>query len=217
MSERWSRRNVIATIVVGLLGCIVTLVVTLVVYPNNDQEKEIGTPITKSSESPKEAPPTVSITSIYVSDVAMDIPAVFEIGVEIGGFSNQPARNFNVMLDFGRAEVQVCGFTPKHAIKTIVNDDRNYRRLEITELRKNESLYIRCLISSPEFKKVVIEGGNIYRTRSIDFSEYQASLLPKSSNPSNPSNELGFWGILWRAIVVFVVVMIGRVIYRNIW
>lgn len=217
MSERWSRRNVIATIVVGLLSCIVTLVATLVVTLNNDQEKEIGTPITKSSESPKEAPPTVSITSIYVSDVAMDIPAVFEIGVEIGGFSNQPARNFNVMLDFGRAEVQVCGFTPKHAIKTIVNDDRNYRRLEITELRKNESLYIRCLISSPEFKKVVIEGGNIFRTRSIDFSEYQASLLPKSSNPSNPSNELGFWGYLWRAIVVFIVVMIGRVIYRNIW
>ena len=213
MSERWSRRNVIATIVVGLLSCIVTLVVTLVVNLNNDQEKEIGTPITKSSESPKEAPPTVSITSIYVSDVAMDIPAVFEIGLEIGGFSNQPARNLNVMLDFGRAEVEVCGFTPKNAIKTIVNDDRNYRRLEITELRKNESLYIRCLISSPEFKKVVIEGGNISRTRSIDFSEYQASLLPKSSNPSN---ELGFWGYLWRAIVVFIVVMIGRVIYRSI-
>ena len=116
---------------------------------------------------------------------------------------------FNVILDFGRAEVQVCGFTPNHAIKTIVNDDRNYRRLEITELRKNESLYIRCLISSPEFKKVVIEGGNIFSGKSIDFSEYQASLLSKPSNP------LGFWSSIWRAIVIFVVVMIGRVILQE--
>ena len=196
MSKRWNRRNVIAIIFVGV---VTGIVVPLGIYFYDNREQEIGTPTTKSSVSSDDSLPTISISSIYVSDVAMDVPAVFEIGVEVGGVSNLPARKLNVILDFGRAEVQVCDFTPKQAIKNFTNDDKSYRRLEIEELRQEETLHIRCLISSPEFKKVVVEGTGIHRGISIDFAEYQANLFDEP---------IGFWSGLWRTFIAFLVAMI---------
>ena len=198
MSERWKRRKFIAKIVVGILTC----TVPLGLYFYDNREQEIGTPVTESSESSESSDdslPTVSISSIYVSDVAMDVPAVFEIAVEVGGVSNQPARKLNVILDFGRAEVQVCDFTPKQAIRKFIEDDKSYRRLEIEELRQGETLYIRCLISSPEFKRVVVEGTGIFRGISIDFAEYQANLFDEP---------IGFWSKLFRVFIAFLVAML---------
>ena len=149
MSERWSRRNVIATLVVGVLTCAVT--VALFFFDNWAQE--IGTQTVESSEPSETSLPTVSISSIHVSDVAMDVPAVFEIAIQVDGTSDLPARGIDVTLDFGRAEIQVCGYTPRGTVGKIVNEDKSYRRLEVAELRQEETLYIRCLISTPEFKK----------------------------------------------------------------
>ena len=195
MSELWSRRNVIATLIVGILTCGVT--VALFFFDNWGQE--IGTQTIESSESSEPSRPTVSISSIHVSDVAMDVPAAFEIGIQVSGTTDLPARNMNVTLDFGRAEIQVCGYTPREAVRKIVNEDKSYRRLEVAELRQEETLHIRCLISTPTFKKVAIEGGNIFRGRSIDFAQYRSSLL---------SEPIGFWRGLGRFFVVFLSIML---------
>ena len=197
MSERWSRRNVIATLVVGVLTCAVT--VALFFFDNWAQE--IGTQTVESSEPSETSLPTVSISSIHVSDVAMDVPAVFEIAIQVDGTadSDVPARGIDVTLDFGRAEIQVCGYTPRGAVGENVNEDKSYRRLEVAELRQEETLYIRCLISTPVFKKVSVEGGNISRGRSIDFAEYRSTLL---------SEPIGFWTGLGRVFVVFLSIML---------
>ena len=199
MNELWSRRNVIATLVVGLLTC----AVTLAVYFFDNRKQEIGTKTTgstaSSETSSKTSLPTVSISSIHISDVAMDVPAVFEMGIEVDGFSSLPARDINVTMDFGRAEVQVCGYAPKGAVRNFINEDKSYRRLEVAQLRPEETLYIRCLISTPEFKKVAIEGRNIKSGRSMDFAQYKASLLGKP---------LGFWGNLGRFFVIFISIML---------
>ena len=70
--------------------------------------------------------------------------------------------------------------------------------LEIGELQQGEKLHIRCLISSPVFDQVLISGGNIRSSRSIDFEQYRASLLSKPG---------GFWTNLGHFFVIFFTVV----------
>ena len=128
----------------------------------------------------------------------MDIPAAFELGIQVRGVTNLAAHDIDVILDFGRAEIEVCDYTPEPAVTNIVAEDKSHRRLEIEELRQKEKLYIRCLISSPVFDQVIINGGNLSHSTSIDFEQYQARLL---------SEPTGFWAGLGYCFVVFFSVM----------
>ena len=138
----------------------------------------------------------------------MDIPAVFELGIQVGGRTNLAAHDVDVALDFGRAEIEVCDYTPEPAVTNVVAEDKSHRRLEIEELQQEGKLYIRCLISSPVFDQVIIGGGNIDRGISIDFEQYQASLL---------SGRPGFWtglGYVW--VITFSIMFwfkIGRFLF----
>ena len=138
----------------------------------------------------------------------MDIPAAFELGIQAGGRTNLAARDVDVALDFGRAEIEICDYTPEPAVTNVVAEDRSHRRLEIEELQQEEKLHIRCLISSPVFDQVIISGGNIDRGISIDFEQYQASLLSERS---------GFWNVIGGGWVIVLSVMflvkIGRFLF----
>ena len=197
MSELWSRRNAIATIFIGLL----TSAIAVGIFFFGSRDQEIGTRTDTSSESSKTALPTISISSIHVSEVAMDIPAAFELGIQAGGRTNLAAHDVDVVLDFGRAEIEVCDYTPESAVTNIVAEDKSHRRFEIEELQQEEKLYVRCLISSPVFDQVIISGGNIYRGISIDFEQYQASLV------SEPAESVGFWAGLGYFWVIFFTIM----------
>lgn len=197
MSELWSRRNLIATVIVGLLGSAITLGIFL--YDSPDQEIGTQTDQTNaSSESSITASPTISIFSIHISEVAMDIPAAFELGIQVGSRSSVAAHDIDVILDFGRAEIEVCDYTPELAVTNIVAEDKSHRRLEIEELQQEEKLHIRCLISSPVFDQVIISGGNIQQATSLDFEQYQASLIPEP---------VGFWSGVGRFFVIFFIAM----------
>lgn len=128
--------------------------------------------------------PSVTISWIHVSKVAMDISAAFEAEITVTGRRNATAaRDLRVILDFGRAEVDICDYMPRSAITTIVDEDKSYRRLEISKLRKKDSLHIRCLISTPEFNQVIVEGNNIFRGDSINYRQYQDSLMIRPAKP----------------------------------
>ena len=199
-SERWSRRNIIATIFAGVLPSMVALGIFL----SDSENQEMGSQDPKapdSSESfePSERLPTISISSIHLSEVPMDIPAVFEMGIQTGGVSDLSVSDVDVILDFGRGEIETCDHTPKSAIKNIVAEDKHRRHIVIAEMRKKEKLHIRCLISSPIFDQVIIQGGNIQRGVSMDFAQYQTGLL---------SDTPGFWEIIGR---IFVTCFVGMI------
>ena len=187
-----------ATIFVGILS----LAGTLAIFFFDSQEQEIGTQTDAapevssdtSSESSITTLSTISIFSIHVSEVAMDIPAVFELGMQVGAFADSAARNVDVTLDFGRSEIEVCDYTPTWAVTNVVAEDKSHWSLEIGELQQGEKLHIRCLISSPVFDQVLISGGNIRSSRSIDFEQYRASLLSKPG---------GFWTNFGHFFVIF--------------
>ena len=129
----------------------------------------------------------------------MDIPAAFELGIKAGGITNMAVHDVDVILDFGRAEIEVCDYTPESAVTNVVAEDKSRRQLKIEELRQEEKLYIRCLISSPVFDQVIIRGGNTQRGISIDFEQYQASLL---------SEPVRFWAVLGYFFVIFFSAML---------
>ena len=122
MSVNWTRRNVIATVIVG----IVTVVVSAAIYFLESENREIPTETVESPEA-SEVSPRVLISSVHVSAVAMDVPAAFELEIQARGISSIPARNVNVVLDFGRAEIEVCGYAPKYLVTNVVGQDK-YRR-----------------------------------------------------------------------------------------
>ena len=193
MSDLWSRRNVIATIVFGILTC----AVTLGVFWFGSQDQEIGTQVDRIGASPDSSTtrsPTISIVSIHVSEVAMDIPAAFELGIQAGGATNVAVQNIRVILDFGRAEIEDCDYTPEQSVTNVVAEDNGYLHLQIGELQQEETLHIRCLTSYPVFDQVIITGGNITNDVSIDFEQYQASRRPESGR---------FWIRLFYFFVIF--------------
>ena len=167
LNVTWSRRGVIAVIILGLLGIFVS--VALFIY--RDENQEIPTETIESSEAPKGSP-TVSISSIHVSEVAMDVAAAFELEIQAGGVSKIPACDINIVLDFGRAEIEACDYAPKPVVTNVVVEGKSHRRFEVSQLGQKEKLYIRCLISSPTFNQILINGGNLRFDESMSFESY---------------------------------------------
>ncbi|MCY4503520.1 MAG: hypothetical protein OXE57_18415 [Alphaproteobacteria bacterium] len=185
----------IATIVVGLLTCAVTVGIYIFQSPG----KEIGTQVINSEKPSKKPSPDISISSIHISSVAMDVPAAFEMELEVDGSASEPAKDIIITLDFGRSEIRECGYVPRQNIKTLMEEGKNYRRLKIVEIQQDEKFYIRCIVSQPIFDRVAIGGGNLLSTRSITFSQYLDMDMDGS---------IGFWGGLFRAFVIFLSVML---------
>ena len=207
MNVNWPKRNVIATTIIGVLTC----TVTFIAYILNSQDQDVDTQTVAPQNSIEKQFQTVSIISIHVSEVAMAIPAAFELGVQVGGISNIAAQDFDIILDFGRAEIDVCDYTPNSVVTNVVENDKNHRRFGIAELQQNEKLYIRCLISSPVFEQVIITGENIRRGTSINFHQYQTSLR------SEPNESPSFWAFLGYCFVIFFSFVFCRVIYQFVF
>ena len=193
MSKKWTRRGVIASII----GTILTCAISLWVYLNDSNIAKPYVANHETSTKDRQDTQTVSIASIYVSKVPMDIPSVFELTIQVGSIHNVMAKELVISLDFGRATVDTCDYIPNLSTTNITNDDNNRRRLEIAELGSKEKLYIRCLISLPIFEQVLISGENISHNVSLSYKEFQ--------NRENPNYQIGFWTFLWRSIIVVAV------------
>ena len=63
----------------------------------------------------------------------MDIPAAFEFSIEVSGATEVPVTGTDVIIDFGRAKVETCGYVPTRAVQNVVADDPNSRMLTIAE------------------------------------------------------------------------------------
>ena len=203
-SERWTRRNVYATVIIGLLGCIVTLIV----FFWDSQDQGIDTPEVASGSS-EPGKPTILISSLHVSEIAMDIPAAFELGIQVGGRTDLPARDVNISLNFGRAEIEACDYVPERSATSVIAEDKSHRQIQIEELRQEEKFYVRCLISSPVFDQIIVSGSNIqHGGRSIDFEQYHESLLLKPE---------GFWTKLGKSLVVFFSILLCLMCLKRIF
>ena len=201
VSEKWSRLNFI----VGILAILVAVAPYFLNSARNQEvepQNEASSESSDESESSKPSLPTVEIASLYVSKVAMDIAAVFELEIQNTSLSGVSAHDFTVILDFGRAEVEVCDYTPKPFVITVAAKDKSYRSLEIVKLRQHEKLYIRCLISSPVFNQVIIEGDKIRSNGLIDFQQYRERLAEPRT----------FWTNVWDNVgspVFYVLLSLG--------
>lgn len=229
MSEIWSRRNLIATvvvtIVVGVLGAAATLLQPVVVdYWNQERSQDVQSEnvptlqigsgeqdgIDDQPQRPAEDSSTrVDVSMLHVSEVALDIPAVFELEIVVSGFGE--ARDFSVTLNFGRAQIDACDFQPKTAVAKVIADERSYRRFMVNSLRPKEKLYVRCLMDAPVFDQVVIEGGNISFDKVIRFVEYHME------SSSKRMGSIGFWVFLLRAFVTVILLVVLVCICIIIW
>ena len=189
-SAIWTRRSVIVMIVIGILA----IAVPVAIYFSETKDREIRSETIEPAKAAKQLP-TVSVSSIYVSTVAMDVPAVFELEIQAGGVSSISVRNMKVFLNFGRARVDACGYSPKLLVTNVVEVDKSHRRFEIAELGQKEKLHIRCIIDSPFFDQIIINGENLGRSYSIDFSDY----LDYAADTKK-----GFWTI-WFYIVFSII------------
>ena len=200
----WTRRNFFVALFVGVLGVGTPLVIHFYGSMGQEtQEKEVSTQKNAASESDKPKLTTISISSIHVSEVAMDIPAAFELGIEVGGFTNLAAYDIDIILDFGRAEIQACDYTPGSVVSSVSEEDKSHRRIQIEVLDQGEKFYIRCLLSSPVFNQVIITGGNIDSRVTMNFKQYQEGWLRLRSE----STGVGFWRIIFRIAAVYFIII----------
>lgn len=190
VSELWTRRNVIATVIMGVLA----IVVTLGIYFYDRNDAGIGSEV-DTSEPPSDQSPGINISSVYLSEVAMSVPAFFELSIQP---TFAAVIGAEVIIDFGRAEVDQCGYTPMRYVENVEASDKSYRRFELVQLGKDETFYVRCIIDSPFFSQVIIQGGNINIAKSLTFEQYQDSV-------SKPP--MGFWPAIGYSFVVFFSLM----------
>jgi len=174
---------------------IITVVASVGLYLHDRSDPDIGSDVNVSKSADGESP-SIRISSVYLSEVAMSVPAFFELSIQP---QLAPAFGTELILDFGRSEVDVCGYTPMRYVENVETTDKNYRRFKIAQLGKDEKFYVRCIISAPFFSQVIIQGGNINIAKSLTFAEYQASV-------SGPS--IGFWPGLGYFFVIFFTAML---------
>ena len=111
------------------------------------------------------------------------------------------AHDIDIILDFGRAEIEACDYTPGAVVSNVSAEDKSHRRIQIEALNQEEKFYIRCLLSSPVFNQVIITGGNIDSSVTMGFKQYQERWIRLRSE----STEVGFWTIMFRITAIFFI------------
>ena len=170
MSEqhhKYAKYGIVATLFAAIIGG----AITLYIHFDSKGLKVDKTPSTSESKNNIESA-SITIKEVQLTPVDFDIPSSFYLEIENG--PHYIAKNISVVIDFGEAKIEKCSIKPNDQSNIKVNGDEYIFKLKITELLKNESLYINCLIPLPVFKKILVTGGNVSIDKELTFASFKA-------------------------------------------
>ena len=189
-----------AAIVATIMAAIITAGVSLYIHFDSPEVDILGTVAEQAEpESTQETTaksPTLNIADVFITPIDTKIPTSFF--AEISNTGTDSAKGIQLAVDFGESTIQECELQPESIAKPVESKALSIQTYNIAELRKDSSVYVSCAINLPYFKKIQVGGGNVNFEKSLTYDAYKNSMNGES---------VGFYGGIWRAIVIFFLFM----------
>jgi len=181
----------------GLIGAIIAALITgviaLYIHFDTKSEQEKITEIEKKADKSKETA-NLTISNIFLPEINTKLESPFF--VKISNNSLKDAKNLNIKINFGEAEVFKCETQPIDVFDENQIFESSIVSFYIQDLKRKDVMYIYCLTSLPTFDSILITGSNLFQNEKYTYKQY------KLHNVENNSGFITFFKVIGSIIVV---------------
>ncbi|WP_281649210.1 hypothetical protein [Parendozoicomonas sp. Alg238-R29] len=184
----------------GLFGAILAAIITAgaTLYIHYDKKELKKEEVEKATQEKSKNTTSVNVKEITLPRINTELDSSFF--VEFKNESYNHAKDIQFSVNFGVSEIVGCETQPINHLNKNNEFKSSFVTFTLETLHKQDSIYLYCLLSSPNFEKITVSGGNLTRTTSYQFSEYN------SKNINGSSSYLTFFKVILSGIaVVFLI------------
>lgn len=190
----------------GIAALLVLLLVAFFVYRNVDLISGVTFTVNRDTSSAVQRAPATprgnaafEIASVQLAPIDFALPSPFIAEIRNSG---QEAGGGDVIVDFGGASIEQFEVQPA-AAATLVSGGTGAGtlKLRLPNVSRGESIYIYALLSSPTFRRIVVNADESHLQTTLEHSQY----LARQSGAVTP--EPGFVTFLWVLAGLFIIVM----------
>ena len=184
----------------GLIGAIIAAlisgIIALYIHFDTISKKEKMAAIEKQANKAKETA-NVTISDIFLPEINTKMKSPFF--VKISNNSLNDAKNLNIKINFGEAEVFKCETEPINVFDENKTFESSIVSFHIQDLKREDYMYIYCLVSLPIFDSILITGSNLFQNEKYTYKQY------KSYNGEASSGFINFFKIIGSIVVLIFV------------
>lgn len=161
-----------------ILAAIITGAIALYIHYDSKTELEKTKEIEIKADKSKDTA-NLTISNVYVPPINTDIESSFFVKIENNSLND--AKNLNIKINFGEAEILKCETLPINILKN-KKFDSSIISFNIDNIPKKDNLYIYCLTSQPIFKSIHINGSNLFQNEKYTFDDYRKNMFNKNKS-----------------------------------
>lgn len=158
----------------GLIGTIIAAIIAgaIALYIHNDtkSEQQKNAEIEKKANKSKDTA-NVTISNVFMPEINTKIESSFFM--KISNNSLNDAKNLNVKINFGEAEIVKCETQPINIFQENQNYDSSIISFDVQSINKKDKLYVYCLTSLPIFDSILITGSNLFQNEQYTYEQYK--------------------------------------------
>jgi len=181
----------------GLIGAIIAALITgaiaLYIHFDTTTEQEKIAAIEKKADKSKETA-NLTISNVFLLEINTKLESPFF--VKISNNSLMDAKNLNIKVNFGEAEVFKCETQPINVFNKNQTFESSIISFHIQDLKRKDTMYIYCLTSLPTFDSILITGSNLFQNEKYTYKQY------KIQNTKSNSGFVTFFKVIASIIVV---------------
>jgi len=181
----------------GLIGAIIAALITgaiaLYIHFDTNSEQEKIAALEKQANKVKETA-NLTISDIFLPEINTKLKSPFF--VKISNNSLNDAKNLNIKINFGEAEVFKCEIQPMNIFDENKTFESSIVSFHIQDLKREDKMYIYCLTSLPTFDSILITGSNLFQNETYTHKQY------KSHDEEATSGFIKFFKVIGSIIIV---------------
>jgi len=164
-------------IIATIIAAVITAGVSLFIYFDKKKEglKVVETKNvqkqTKGEDGKPLPSPSLNFAEVFVTPIDTNIPSSFY--AEISNSGTESAKDFFVKIDFGESTPEKCEWVPPEIARLSSGTNSSIQSWNVSELMKNQSIYIVCSTNSPFFKSITVGGGNVEYDKQLTYTSYK--------------------------------------------
>lgn len=159
----------------GLIGTIIAAIIAgaIALYIHNDtkSEQQKIAEIEKKANKSKDTA-NLTISNVFMPEINTKIESSFFM--KISNNSLNDAKNLNVKINFGEAEIVKCETQPINIFQENQNYDSSIISFDVQSINKKDKLYVYCLTSLPIFDSILITGSNLFQNEQYTYKQYKS-------------------------------------------
>ena len=138
------------------------------------EEKVKKEEVKKLKKLEEESRAYISIDQVFMPPINTKTKSAFFVKIKNG--SRVVAQDLDIKVNFGESIVHECEAQPLNILKQQADLENGVFEFKVASLKREEDLYIYCLISNPLFDSILVAGKNLAHSNKYTFEDYKNSL-----------------------------------------